>query len=124
MGKREQRTPAEIIAETEAKLSRLRVKAAKKDAESNPQVAALMEELSDVRVTIREAQKGLGDGPQSFNARIHKHNVWIDKIEAAREDAKMDLSAAQARKADLEKDIAVAVQGVITTASTELSAEA
>ena len=45
-------------------------------------------------------------------------------IEAAREDAKMDLSAAQARKADIEKDIAVAVQGVITTASTELSAEA
>ena len=122
MGKREQRTPAEIIAETEAKLSRLRVKAAKKDAESNPQVAALMEELSDVRVTIREAQKGLGDGPQSFNARIHKHNVWIDKIEAAREDAKMDLSAAQYRKADIEKDIAVAVQGVVS--SVELSAEA
>ena len=124
MGKREQRTPAEIIAETEAKLSRLRVKAAKKDAESNPQVAQLMEELTNVRVTIREAQKGLGDGPQSFNARIHKHEVWIDKIEAAREDAKMDLSAAQARKADIEKDIAVAVQGVITTTSTELSAEA
>ena len=122
MGKREQRPPAEIIAETEAKLSRLRVKAAKKDAESNPQVAALMEELSDVRVTIREAQKGLGDGPQSFNARIHKHNVWIDKIEAAREDAKMDLSAAQHRKADIEADIAVAVQSVVSPV--ELSAEA
>ena len=122
MGKREQRTPAEIIAETEAKLSRLRVKAAKKDAESNPQVSALMEELDLTRVTIREAQKGLGDGPQSFNARIHKHEVWIDKIEAAREAARMDLSAAQARKADIEKDIAVAVQSVVS--STELSAEA
>ena len=122
MGKREQRTPAQIIAETEAKLSRLRVKAAKKDAESNPQVAALMEELSDVRVTIREAQKGLGDGPQSFNARIHKHNVWIDKIEAAREDARKSLSVAQARKDDIEKDIAIAVQSVVS--SVELSAEA
>ena len=122
MGKREQRTPAQIIAETEAKLSRLRVKAAKKDAESNPQVAQLMEELTNVRVTIREAQKGLGDGPQSFNARIHKHEVWIDKIEAAREDAKMDLSAAQHRKADIEADIAVAVQSVVSPV--ELSAEA
>ena len=123
MGKREQRTPAEIIAETEAKLSRLRVKAAKKDAESNPQVAQLMEELVETRVTIREAQKGLGDGPQSFNARIHKHEVWIDKIELAREDARNLLSEAQARKADIEADIAIAVQS-ITTASTELSAEA
>ena len=122
MGKREQRTQAEISAETEAKLSRLRVKAAKKDAESNPQVSSLMEELDLTRVTIREAQKGLGDGPQSFNARIHKHEVWIDKIEAAREAARMDLSAAQARKADIEKDIAVAVQSVVS--STELSAEA
>ena len=122
MGKREQRTPAEIIAETEAKLSRLRVKAAKKDAESNPQVSALMEELDLTRVTIREAQKGLGDGPQSFNARIHKHEVWIDKIELAREGARESLSVAQARKADIEKDIAVAVQGVVS--SVELSAEA
>ena len=123
MGKREQRTPAEIIAETEAKLSRLRVKAAKKDAESNPQVAQLMEELVETRVTIREAQKGLGDGPQSFNARIQKHEKWIDKIELAREDARNLLSEAQARKADIEADIAIAVQS-ITTASTELSAEA
>jgi len=122
MGKREQRTPAEIIAETEAKLSRLRVKAAKKDAESNPQVAQLMEELVETRVTIREAQKGLGDGPQSFNARIHKHEKWIDKIELAREDARNLLSEAQARKADIEADIAIAVQSVVS--SVELSAEA
>lgn len=124
MGKREQRTPAEIIAETEAKLSRLRVKAAKKDAESNPTVAALMEELGDVRVDIREAQKGLGDGPQSFNARIHKHEVWIDKIELAREGARESLSVAQARKVDIEKDIAIAVQSIVNPASAELSAEA
>ena len=36
MSERKQRTPAEIIAETEAKLSRLRVKQAKQDAMSNP----------------------------------------------------------------------------------------
>ena len=50
MSERKQRTPAEIIAETEAKLSRLRVKAAKQDAMSNPAVAPLVEELDALRI--------------------------------------------------------------------------
>ncbi|NBT51095.1 MAG: hypothetical protein EBT12_06000 [Marivivens sp.] len=81
MAERKQRTPAEIIAETEAKLARLRVRQAKQDAKTDPAVAPLLEELEGLRKDIREARKGLGDGPQSFNARITKHRVWIDKIE-------------------------------------------
>ena len=39
-------------------------------------------ELDDLAKEIREARKGLGKGPQSFGARISKHETWIEKIEA------------------------------------------
>lgn len=78
--KRTQRTPSEIIAETEAKLERLRIKAAKKDAQSNPEVASLLEAKAALQKEIREAKKILGNGPQSAQARIEKHNAWIRRI--------------------------------------------
>mgnify|MGYP003651154528 FL=1 len=108
------RTPAEIIAETEAKLSRLRVKQAKKDASSNPAVAALLAELEDLRKDIREAQKGLGDGPQSFNASIVKHEVWINKIEEKRELAETILGGALDRKIFIEAEIASVINSLVS----------
>ena len=115
MSERKQRTPAEIIAETEAKLSRLRVKQAKQDAMSNPAVAPLLEELDTLRTDIREAKKGLGDGPQSFNARVEKHNVWINKIEDLRYEAEATLSSAEQRKSEIETQIATAINGLVET---------
>jgi len=108
------KTPAEMIAETEAKLGRLRVKQAKKDASSNPAVAALLVELEDLRKDIREAQKGLGDGPQSFNASIVKHQVWIDKIEEKRALAETILDGATQRKAFIEAEIASVINGLVS----------
>ena len=78
--KRTQRTPSEIIAETEAKLERLRIKQAKKDAQSNPEVASLLEAKAALQKEIREAKKILGNGPQSAQARIAKHEAWIRRI--------------------------------------------
>ena len=78
--KRMQRTPSEIIAETEAKLERLRIKQAKKDAQSNPEVASLLEAKAALQKEIREAKKILGNGPQSAQARIEKHERWIRRI--------------------------------------------
>ena len=78
--KRKQRTPEEIIAETEARLERLRVRQAKAEAQSNPAVASLMDAKADLMKEVREAKKLLGDGPQSANARIAKHEAWIEKI--------------------------------------------
>jgi capsule polysaccharide export protein KpsE/RkpR len=123
MSERKQRTPAEIIAETEAKLSRLKVKQAKQDAMSNPAVAPLVEELDALRKDIREAKKGLGDGPQSFNARVAKHEAWIDKIEAERLDAEATLSTAELRKTEIEVQMAQVINGLVES-SDELSAEA
>jgi capsule polysaccharide export protein KpsE/RkpR len=108
------RTPAEIIAETEAKLSRLRIKQAKKDASSNPAVAPLLAELEELRKDIREARKGLGDGPQSFNASIAKHEAWIEKIETKRSDAEDVLAIAAERKTNIEAHIANVVDGLIS----------
>ena len=124
MSERKQRTPAEIIAETEAKLSRLRVKAARQDAKSNPAVAPLLEELEALRKEIREAKKGLGDGPQSFNARVAKHDAWILKIEVERETAEETLSSATERKTQIEAEITQVVNGLVVTDSVEMSAGA
>jgi capsule polysaccharide export protein KpsE/RkpR len=123
MSERKQRTPAEIIAETEAKLSRLKVKQAKQDAMSNPAVAPLVEELDALRKDIREAKKGLGDGPQSFNARVAKHDAWIEKIEAERLDAEATLSTAELRKTEIEVQMAQVINGLVDS-SDELSVEA
>ena len=122
MSDRKQRTPAEIIAETEAKLARLKVKQAKQDAKSNPAVAPLMAELDGLRKDIREARKGLGDGPQSFNARVAKHEAWINKIEVERMVAQDTLASAETRKSEIEAQIAETINGLVS--SEEMSAEA
>ena len=124
MSERKQRTPAEIIAETEAKLSRLRVKAAKRDAMSNPAVAPLVEELDALRIEIREARKGLGEGPQSFNSRIAKHEAWIYKIRNERFAAEEALSSASERKDEIEAEIVLVIGGLVSDGPAELSADA
>jgi hypothetical protein len=82
--KRPQRTPAEIIAETEAKLERLRTKEAKQAAQSHPALASLIVEKTDVQKEIREAKKILGNGPQSADARMAKHYAWIEQDRGSR----------------------------------------
>ena len=123
MSERKQRTPAEIIAETEAKLSRLLVKQAKQDAMSNPAIAPLVEELDALRTEIREARKGLGNGPQSFNARVAKHDAWIVKIGGERSEAEATLSSAEQRKSEIETEIALVVNGLVD-GNAEMSAGA
>ena len=113
MSERKQRTPAEIIAETEAKLSRLRVKQATKDAMNDPAIAPLVEELELLRKDIREARKGLGDGPQSFNARVNKHKTWITRIESERQTASNVLAGAEDRKMEIEHEISNTVNGLV-----------
>ena len=123
MSERKQRTPAEIIAETEAKLSRLKVKQAKQDAMSNPAVAPLVEELDALRKDSREAKNGLGDGPQSFNARVAKHDAWSEKLEAESLDAEATRATAELRKTEIEVQMAQVINGLVES-SDELSVEA
>jgi len=121
--KRTQRTPEEIIAETEARLERLRLRQAKSEAQDNPAVASLMEAKADLTKEVREAKKLLGDGPQSANARIAKHEAWIEKINDQMTDAESDLFSAEERLDEINAQIAEAIQGIVET-SKEISAEA
>jgi len=123
MQERKQRTPDEIIAETQAKLSRLLVTQAKKDAKSDPAIQPLIAELDAVKADIREAKKGLGSGPQSFEARIEKHEIWIAKIQQEKADALVTLDYSDTRKAQLERDIHQKVN-VRVTGNQEKTAQA
>jgi len=78
--KRTQRSPEQIIAETESRLLRLRTRQAKAEAQSDPDIKAMMSQKEDILKAIRESKKILGVGPQSAGARIHKHELWIEKI--------------------------------------------
>ena len=120
MSKRQQRTPDEIIAETEARLERLRLRQAKSEAQSNPAVASLMDTKADLTKDLREAKKLLGDGPQSANARIEKHQAWIDKILLEVEDAAALVATTLERMEAVNAEIATAIQGIV--ASKEISA--
>jgi len=119
--KRTQRTPSEIIAETEARLERLRLRQAKAEAQSNPAVASLMDTKADLTKDVREAKKLLGDGPQSANARIAKHEAWISKINDEVLAAESVLAEAEKSLDSVNAEIASAIQGIVT--SKEMSAE-
>ena len=113
--KRNQRTPAGIIAETEARLERLRMKEAKQQAQSNPTVAALMEQKAEVQKDIREAKKIVGTGPQSADARIEKHQLWIEKIERSREDAWNTLGVAEQRLGEIDRQIQAEIASLVSS---------
>jgi capsule polysaccharide export protein KpsE/RkpR len=121
--KRTQRTPAEIIAETEARLERLRLRQAKAEAQTNPAVASLMGTKADLAKEVREAKKLLGDGPQSANARIEKHEAWIAKINAEVSAAEDVLTEAEASLESVNAEIAEAIQGIVET-SKEMETDA
>ena len=120
--KRTQRTPQEIIAETEARLERLRLRAAKSEAKSNPAIASLMDSKADLMKTIREAKKLLGNGPQSANARIEKHESWIERIQDEVLLAESDLVTAESELDSLNAEITTAIE--VYAVSKEISLEA
>ena len=115
MEKRQQRTPAEIIAETEARLERLRLRQAQKAAKTNPALSPLMDEKADLAKQIREAKKLLGSGPQSAEQRIEKHTVWIAKIEMEVDQAVQTLAEANGRMAEICTEISRQVDTLLET---------
>jgi DNA repair exonuclease SbcCD ATPase subunit len=103
--KKQQRTPEELIAETQARLDRLQTKQAAKAALNSPTLNPLIGLLGSIQKDITKAKKGLGDGPQSFAFRIEKHQLWIDQIEAEKELADAILFNAEEVKKTLEGNI-------------------
>jgi len=120
--KRQQRTPEEIIAETEAKLAKLRVKQAKQQAQDIPEVASLLDQKADVQKDLREAKKILGDGPQSAAERIAKHEAWISRIKDQQFEAEDTLSSAEQRLVELDIQIEQVISAHLSTSESEASA--
>ena len=111
--KRTQRTPSEIIAETEAKLQRLRIKEAKKSAQTNPEVAEMLAAKAALQKEIREAKKTLGNGPQSAQARKAKHERWISRINNEEVAAHRTLEVAGEEIAQIDARINEKVSSIV-----------
>ena len=112
---RQQRSPAEIIEETEARLERLRFRQAQREAKTNPALSPLMDEKAGLTKAIREAKKLLGDGPQSAKARIAKHENWIEKIQHEVSVAKLVLAETSERMESVNAEIAQQVEALLET---------
>lgn len=123
MKERNQRSPQEIIAETEARLERLRLRQAKAEAQNSPEVSSLLEEKTIVQKDIREAKKLLGEGPQSARARIVKHENWIHTISQDATHAEDLLAASEERMEEIDGRISQVIAKIMKT-SEEMSAEA
>ena len=111
--KRTQRTPSEIIAEAEAKLQRLRIKEAKKSAQTNPEVAEMLAAKAALQKEIREAKKTLGNGPQSAQARKAKHERWISRINNEEVAAHRTLEVAGEEIAQIDARINEKVSSIV-----------
>lgn len=114
--KRIRRTPEQIVADMEAELQAARARAAKAQAVEAPEAAPIRAELDKLRKDIRDAKRGLGNGPQSFDARRAKHIAWIEKIDAEQEQAEAILELSEAKKEDLENQLAEIVSTLVADA--------
>lgn len=122
MEKRNKRTPQELIEATEARLQKLRLREAKQHALTNPEVTFLTEELDVLQKEILTAKKLLGEGPQSANARIQKHEDWIEKIRSQAVDAATALKSSEDRKADIQSQIQDEISKILNPEENALEA--
>jgi chromosome segregation ATPase len=113
---RNRRTPEQIVADLEAEIQAAKVRAAKAQAVEAPEAAPIRAELDQLRKDIRDAKRGLGQGPQSFDARRAKHVAWIEKINQEQEQAEAVLELSETKKQDLENQLAEIVSAMVSNA--------
>ena len=110
---RTRRSAQELIEESEARLAKLREKAALDQAKQSPELAPIVEALQENSAAITESQRGLGAGPQSFESRAAKHEAWLEEITAAEDLAELILAQAQERKDYLSSALATMSQDLL-----------
>jgi len=113
MSKRTRRTPEEIIAATAEKLNAMQAKQKIKAAKSHPAAVFILDALAKVEKAEREAKKGLGSGPQSFDNRMRAHNFWIDEIAALEDVAHATVDNAQANKDFLKGQLDAVTETIV-----------
>ena len=102
---KKQRSPSEIIAETEARLAKLRERQAKVESKNHPEILALMRDRDAHMKELREARKILGQGPQSAQARNEKHESWIGHIRNEAREAEVVIESKSRFIADIDSEI-------------------
>ena len=73
----------------------------------------MLENKAEIQKQIREAKKILGNGPQSGQARIAKHERWIDKINAEIYDAEDILSTGEQRLSEIDARIQAKISTIV-----------
>ena len=110
---RTRRSAQELIEESEARLAKLREKAALDQAKQSPELAPIVDAIKENSAAITESQRGLGAGPQSFESRAAKHEAWLEEITAAEDLAELILAQAQERKEYLSSALASMSQSIL-----------
>ena len=110
---RTRRSAQELIEESEARLAKLREKAALEQAKQSPELAPIVDAIKENSAAITESQRGLGSGPQSFESRAAKHEAWLEEISAAEDLAELILAQAQERKEYLSSALASMSQSIL-----------
>ena len=111
--KRNRRSDAELLAELHEREAKILARQATKDAQANPVLAPIVEELDSVNKDLLAAKRGFADkGPQSFSARIAKAEARIVKITEQMEDAEQVIETAKDRKAELRAALAGLTQAI------------
>ena len=89
--KHQRRTPAQLIQDKQAELDKLNLRIAADTARTDPVYAPINVALDNLKKGEANARKTLGNNKQGAAARIKKHIIWIDKIEAELAEAKTQL---------------------------------
>ena len=90
--KQNRRTPAQLLEDKQAELDKLNARVAADKARTDPVYAPINAALDDLRKAEMGARKTLGNNKQGAAARIKKHIIWIDRIEAELAEAKTQLA--------------------------------
>ena len=75
-----------------------------------PEVVALYELRETLLKSQLESTKILGTTPQGGNARIAKHNAWVDKIEAEMMEAEQTILVVQRDIAEVDTQISARIK--------------
>lgn len=105
MAKRQRRSPAEIKAALEARLSKVSQRAALDGAKSNPILFPLYNAREAMNKELAVQSRGFSTGPQSFETRRTSHLLWLQEIEAAEIFAKAAMAQAKASREKVDAAI-------------------
>ena len=104
--KHQRRTPAQLIQDKQAELDKLNQRIAADKARTDPVYAPINAALDNLKKGEANARKTLGNNKQGAAARIKKHIIWIDKIEAELAEAKTQLAGVKTLRKALKNLLA------------------